>query len=183
MYRFIIPFSAPIDRVIRLHRAANRRRGRTLVPVPLVATLGLRGRVERVERARVVALPWRERVVYTRRGWQWQPPAPPPAPTSDAAERAADDSRVRIVDVRSYLPDDPRVTPGIGYSTPRYGRVAVGYLDTSDLIEVDTGRRDTRKWVAPDGTTYIYDMGVTPGDPYTFYVYPPRTGGEEASNV
>jgi len=180
MYRFIVRCSAPVNRLMRLHRAANRRRGRTLTPVPLVATLGLEGRVERVERGAEVQLPWRERVVYTRRGWQWQPPAPPPAPTSDAAERAADDSRVRIVDVRGYLPDDPRVTPSGGYNTVRYGFVATGWLDVAELVEVDTGRRDVRKWVAPDGTTYVYDKGIEPGDPYTFNIYPPRTGGQEA---
>jgi hypothetical protein len=179
MYRSIIRCSAPINRIIRLHRAANRRRGRALTPVPLVVGLGLRGRVERVERGEEVRLPWRERVVYTPAGWQWQPPAPkPPAPQPPAGRTG----RVRIADVRGYLPRDPRIEHRIGHSTVRFGRVAVGYLDTSDLAEVDTGRRDVRKWVAPDGKTYVYDKGLTPGDPYFFNVYPPRAGGEEAPN-
>jgi hypothetical protein len=138
--------------------------------------LGLKGRIERVERAREVALPWRERVVYTRRGWQWAPP-PPASKAAPSATREADD-RVRITDVRGYLPNDPRVTPGIGHDTVRFGRVAVGYLDVSDLVEVDTGRRDVRKWVAPTGEVYIYDMGIEPGDPYTFEVRPPVSGEE-----
>jgi len=254
MYRFIVRCSAPVNRLMRLHRALNRRRGRTLTPVPLVVGLGLRGRVERVERARVVALPWRERVVYTRRGWRWQPPSPNrPAHTYvrvvDARGRLPDDprvtstggymtprygwvatgelrvsdltevnagrpdirqwvapdgttyiynkgiepgdpytfevrppNRVRVADTSGSLPDDPRIIPGIGHDTVRYGRVAVGYLDVSDLTEVDTGRRDVRKWLAPDGTVYLYDKGLTPGDPYFFNVYPPRAGGEEAGD-
>ena len=254
MYRFIVRCSAPVNRLMRLHRAANRRRGRTLTPVPLVATLGLEGRVERVERGAEVQLPWRERVVYTRRGWRWQPPSPNrPAHTYvrvvDARGRLPDDprvtstggymtprygwvatgelrvsdltevnagrpdirqwvapdgttyiynkgiepgdpytfevrppNRVRVADTSGSLPDDPRIIPGIGHDTVRYGRVAVGYLDVSDLTEVDTGRRDVRKWLAPDGTVYLYDKGLTPGDPYFFNVYPPRAGGEEAGD-
>ena len=178
MYRSILRCSESVNRLHCLHRAANRRRGRTLTPVPLVATLGLRGRVERVERAREVPLPWRERVVFSRQGWQWQPPATPLTP----AARAADESRVRIVDVRGYLPDDPRVAPSGGYNTVRYGFVATGWLDVADLVEVDTGRRDTRQWIAPCGKLYTYDMGIEPGDPYTFNVYPP-VSGEEAGDA
>jgi hypothetical protein len=174
MYRFIIPCPAPVGRLIRLHRAANRRRGRTLTPVPLVVGLGLGNRVERVERGRVVELPWRERMVFSPAGWQWQPPLPASKAAPSATREA--DGRVRIADVRGYLPRDPRVKHGIGHNTVRYGRVAVGYLDVSDLVEVDTGRRDVRQWVAPDGTTYTYDMGITPGDPYTFEVYTPASG-------
>ena len=77
---------------------------------------------------------------------------------------------VRIADVRGYLPDDPRIKVGTGHSTPRYGYVAVGYLDVSDLTELETGRRDLRKWLAPDGTVYLYDKGIDPGDPFTFHV-------------
>ena len=179
MYRFIVRCSAPVNRLMRLHRALNRRRGRTLTPIALVVTLGLKGRIERVERARVVALPWRERVVFSPAGWRWQPPAPQPPAPQQPADRTG---RVRIADVRGYLPDDPRIEHGTGHSTVRLGRVAVGYLDVSDLTEVDTGRPDVRKWIAPDGTTYVYDKGLTPGDPYSFNVYPPRAGGEEVSN-
>jgi hypothetical protein len=179
MYRSILRCSAPVSRLHRLQRAANRRRGRTLTAVPLVVELGLGNRVERVERAREVQLPWRERMVFSRRGWQWQPA--PPAPKAPA-ERAGRPGRVRIADVRGYLPRDPRVEHRIGHSTVRYGRVAVGYLDVSDLTEVDTGRRDVRQWVAPDGTTYVYDKGLTPGDPYFFNVYLPPVSGEEVGD-
>ena len=88
-----------------------------------------------------------------------------------AAEKA--DGRVRITDVRGHLPDDPRIKVGTGYSTPRYGYVAVGYLDVSDLTELETGRRDLRQWVAADGKVYTYDIGITPGDPYMFYIVCP----------
>ena len=77
---------------------------------------------------------------------------------------------VRIADVRGYLPDDSRVRLGAGHETVRYGYVAVGYLDVSDLTEVETGRRDLRQWVAADGKVYTYDMGIDPGDPFTFHV-------------
>jgi len=80
---------------------------------------------------------------------------------------------VRIVDVRGYLPDDPRIEPGTGYNTVRYGHVAVGYLDVNGLTELKTGQRHVRQWVAPDGTTYVYEMGVTPGDPFTFEIVRP----------
>jgi len=175
MYRSILRCSAHVKHLIRLHRAANRRRGRTLVPVTLVVGLGLGNRIERVERGRVVELPWRERMVFSRQGWQWQPPAPPPTPAAEPVDRAADD-RVHIVDVRGRLPHDPRIKVGTGYSTVRYGYVAVGYLDVSDLAEVETGRRDVRKWIAPDGKLYTYEMGIEPGDPYTFNIYPPVSG-------
>jgi len=84
------------------------------------------------------------------------------------AEKA--EGRVRIADVRGYLPDDPRIKHGIGHTTVRYGRVAVGYLDVSDLFETPTGRPDVRQWVAADGKVYTYDMGIEPGDPFTFHV-------------
>ena len=81
---------------------------------------------------------------------------------------------VKIVDVRGYLPQDPRIEPGAGYRTVRYGEVAVGYLDVSGLTELPTGSRYVRKWRAPDGTTYTYEMGITPGDPYTFHIVRPE---------
>jgi len=77
---------------------------------------------------------------------------------------------VRIVDVRGYLPEDPRIETAGGYNTVRYGRVAVGYLNVDGLVELKTGSRYVRQWLAPDGTTYVYEMGVTPGDPFMFHI-------------
>jgi len=81
--------------------------------------------------------------------------------------------RVRIADVRGYLPEDPRIEAGFGHRTVRYGYVEVGYLNVAGLTELKTGQRHVRKWLAPDGTTYTYEMGVTPGDPYIFYIVRP----------
>jgi hypothetical protein len=180
MYRFIISSSAPVNRLHRLHRAANRRRGRALIPVALVVQLGLKGRISNVEHARKVVLPWGGRVVFSPAGWQWQPPLPASKAAPSATREA--DGRVRVVDVRGRLPNDPRVTPTGGYDTPRWGWVATGWLYVADLFEVETGRRDVRKWVAPDGTLYVYDMGVTFGDPFTFDVYLPPVSGEEVGD-
>ena len=80
---------------------------------------------------------------------------------------------VRINDMRGRLPYDPRVISAEGYYTIRYGWVATGWLVVNDIIEVDTGRPDTRQWIAPNGKLYTYNIGLTPGDPHTFEVYTP----------
>jgi len=85
-----------------------------------------------------------------------------------------DAERVKIVDVRGYLPEDPRIEAAGGYDTVRYGEVAVGYLNVAGLTELPTGSRYVRQWRADDGTTYVYEMGVTPGDPYIFYIVRPE---------
>jgi len=82
---------------------------------------------------------------------------------------------VKIVDVRGYLPEDPRIEPGAGHDTVRYGYVAVGYLDVAGLTELETGCRYVRQWRADDGTLYRYEMGITPGDPYTFHIIRPAS--------
>ena len=158
----------------RLRRVTLRRRGRVLTAAPLVVERGLGNRIERVERAYEVTLPWRERMLFSRRGWQWAPPLP--TPQSAPVTRTG---YVRIVDTRGYLPRDSRIVDRDGYDTVRYGRVATAWLYVADMFETETGRRDVRQWVAPSGELYVYNLGITPGDPYTFEIYTPPTKGED----
>jgi len=156
----------------RLRRVALQRRGRTLKAIPLVVERGLSNRIENVERAYEVTLPWRERMLFSRQGWQWAPPLP----TSVPATRKG---YMRIVDTRGYLPRDSRVIDRDGYDTVRYGWVATAWLYVADMFETPTGRRDVRQWVAPTGELYVYNLGIEPGDPYTFEIYTPPTKGED----